>query len=527
MKGQKRKRAPSVSASGPTPNADVVPFWSANVASLSKHMWTPSHLHIETSKSVGWFQTNNVNVPQTGTIAFDPVCLDQWLLSTEGGIAQVDNKSLIIKKQRCRSTLALSSSKIKTRRIRVYPATQEQKELLPRWFGTARWTYNQCLLRVQSGECKPNRSGGLREAIINDKNYVETKKWVLETPRDVRAGAYQDLIDAYASNFAMQKKSTDHKFSVAFRSKKSSQQRIYIGKRGYCQGVIYPSKFGNVPLRSTEPLPEKLAHDAHLIRTRLGHYYLCITVDVKRDDTQVPNDTPRVASIDPGVRTPHTLYDPSGKLVEFGKGAIGQLYRLCFHLDHLQSEIDLLPKRIHNAPEYKKYVHRKRWRMRKAWRRASLRIHNLVDEYHKQVVHHLVTHYDIVLLPALETSRLIIKRARKLASKTARAMVTWSHYRFRQRLLWKCQSTGCKVVVCGEAYTSKTCGQCGWLHNTLGGNKTFHCQRCGAVVDRDANGARNILLKNASRFGFRVEVALGLTPASVVNPGGCMALCGL
>jgi hypothetical protein len=46
-------------------------------------------------------------------------------------------------------------------------------------------------------------------------------------------------------------------------------------------------------------------------------------------------------------------------------------------------------------------------------------------------------------------------------------------------------------------------------------------------VDRDANGARNILLKNASRFGFRVEVALGLTPASVVNPGGCMALCGL
>jgi putative transposase len=439
----------------------------------------------------------------------------------------VDNKSLIIKKQRCRSTLALSSSKIKTRRIRVYPATQEQKELLPRWFGTARWTYNQCLLRVQSGECKPNRSGGLREAIINDKNYVETKKWVLETPRDVRAGAYQDLIDAYASNFAMQKKSTDHKFSVAFRSKKSSQQRIYIGKRGYCQGVIYPSKFGNVPLRSTEPLPEKLAHDAHLIRTRLGHYYLCITVDVKRDDTQVPNDTPRVASIDPGVRTPHTLYDPSGKLVEFGKGAIGQLYRLCFHLDHLQSEIDLLPKRIHNAPEYKKYVHRKRWRMRKAWRRASLRIHNLVDEYHKQVVHHLVTHYDIVLLPALETSRLIIKRARKLASKTARAMVTWSHYRFRQRLLWKCQSTGCKVVVCGEAYTSKTCGQCGWLHNTLGGNKTFHCQRCGAVVDRDANGARNILLKNASRFGFRVEVALGLTPASVVNPGGCMALCGL
>jgi transposase len=36
------------------------------------------------------------------------------------------------------------------------------------------------------------------------------------------------------------------------------------------------------------------------------------------------------------------------------------------------------------------------------------------------------------------------------------------------------------------------------------------------VLDRDANAARNILLKNSSLFGFAAEEALGLTPSSTL-----------
>lgn len=464
-----------------------------------------------------WFRAEaSEDNAQPGSISFDSDRLDSWLLTTEGGAAQVDNKSLLSKRQRTESDKSVLL--MKTRKIRVYPANDSQHELLLKWFGTARWTYNQCLraLQEEGSPFKPNRSGGLREAIVNDGNYVQENAWVLETPRDIRAGAFEDLINAYASNFAKRKKTPGHTFAMSFRSRKSAQERIYIRRLGYKKGVIYPSKFGTVPFRSTEPLPEKLDHDAHLIRTRLGHYYLCITLDVRRDENQVPSETSRIAAIDPGVRTPHTLYDPSGKLIEFGKNDVGHLYRLCHHLDRLRSEIDLLPRRSADL-EFKRYVHRKRWRMRRAWLRASQHIHDLVDDYHKKVVHFLVTHYDVVLLPALETSRLILRKARKLASKSARTMVTWSHYRFRQRLLWKCRTTGCKVVVCGEAYTSKTCGRCGWIHDKLGGSKLFKCGQCGLEVDRDANGARNILLKNASRFGLRVEAALGLTPAVADN----------
>lgn len=514
---RKRKRVDTPAMAVPVVDSNLLPFWNASMAGVAAVLdipsaeWTTAPL-----PKTSWFKVSEGKAISQTAVSYDSDLLDAWLVTTEGGAAQVDNKSLLSKRQRTESDK--NASLVKTRKIRVYPANDAQRELLPRWFGTARWTYNQCLaaLKREGSVFRPSRSGGLREAIVNDGNYTRENTWVLDTPRDIRAGAYQDLLDAYASNFAKRKRNAEHTFSLRFRSRKNTQERIYIDRRRYNKGIIYPSKFGATPLRSNEPLPERLEHDAHLIHTRLGHYYLCITLDVRRDESQVPSEFSRIAAIDPGVRTPHTLYDPSGKLIEFGKNDIGHLYRLCHHLDQLRSEIDLLPRRCADL-ELKRYAHRKRWRMRRAWLRASQRIRNLVDDYHKKVVHFLAIHYDVVLLPALETSRLVLRKARKLASKTARAMVTWSHYRFRQRLLWKGRVTGCKVVVCGEAYTSKTCGCCGWVHDKLGGRKTFKCAQCGLEVDRDANGARNILLKNASRFGFRVEAALGLTPAVVDN----------
>ncbi|RHZ50134.1 hypothetical protein Glove_505g20 [Diversispora epigaea] len=53
----------------------------------------------------------------------------------------------------------------------------------------------------------------------------------------------------------------------------------------------------------------------------------------------------------------------------------------------------------------------------------------------------------------------------------------------------------CRVIICTEEYTSKTCGCCGHIHRKLGGSKVFRCPSCTAELDRDINGARNILLR--------------------------------
>ena len=51
------------------------------------------------------------------------------------------------------------------------------------------------------------------------------------------------------------------------------------------------------------------------------------------------------------------------------------------------------------------------------------------------------------------------------------------------------------VVDVTEEYTSKTCSKCGHIHKKLGGSKRFTCPSCGHKLDRDLNGAFNILLK--------------------------------
>ena len=63
---------------------------------------------------------------------------------------------------------------------------------------------------------------------------------------------------------------------------------------------------------------------------------------------------------------------------------------------------------------------------------------------------------------------------------------------------------GVDLFLVDESYTSATCGICGKLkrRGELGSNKTYRCNGvsgCGIVIDRDVNGARNILIKNLKR----------------------------
>ena len=41
-----------------------------------------------------------------------------------------------------------------------------------------------------------------------------------------------------------------------------------------------------------------------------------------------------------------------------------------------------------------------------------------------------------------------------------------------------------QVIECYENYTSKTCGQCGWVNDKLNGAEKFKCQACGYFAGR-------------------------------------------
>ena len=70
------------------------------------------------------------------------------------------------------------------------------------------------------------------------------------------------------------------------------------------------------------------------------------------------------------------------------------------------------------------------------------------------------------------------------------------HFKFRTKLMSKSEITLTKVVVCTEEYTSMTCTWCGNLDRNLGSSEVYNCKFCKTKINRDINGARNILIKN-------------------------------
>ena len=129
-----------------------------------------------------------------------------------------------------------------------------------------------------------------------------------------------------------------------------------------------------------------------------------------------------------------------------------------------------------------------------------LRIHKkircLVNDCHYKLAKWLCENYCIILLLKFRTQGMVWREQRCIGSKTAQAMCTWSHFRFWQHLIHKSREySWCQVIMCTEEYTSKTCGSCGYIHKKLGGSKEFCCPQCKINLDRDINGARNILLR--------------------------------
>ena len=298
-------------------------------------------------------------------------------------------------------------------------------------------------------------------------------EWAKDTPRAIKDGAVAQA-GAAVKNAKQKFKMTGEFQEVKFRSRKDPVQTLFIRNDMLRGGTIYPTKMGK--LRMAESLPED-PRDSQLILDN-GRYYLCVPykTTVQRGDNQA-----RIVGLDPGVRTFISFYCPesAGKLGEYD---FGRLARLCRHLDKLMSKID-------TSKDAKQ-----RRRMRKAANRLRWKIKDLIQEAHYKIGRFLVDNFDVIFLPELETARLSSKTKRKLRKKSVRAMLTWSHYRFQQRLKSMAQAAGILVLPVDESYTSKTVNWTGEINYQLGGSR-FVTSADGTRMDRDLNGALGVYLK--------------------------------
>ena len=118
-------------------------------------------------------------------------------------------------------------------------------------------------------------------------------------------------------------------------------------------------------------------------------------------------------------------------------------------------------------------------RTRTQWRRTTHRLEKCLARERRrhvgwtQMAHYnaanfLLSKFDLIINPKLPTQKLSMRSGRKLRTKTARAMLTMSHYMFDQRLQWASTRYAGRHVHpgAGAPGTSKTCGNCGALPST-------------------------------------------------------------
>ena len=418
------------------------PFWNKQCADIASRMWMPTAVNATTQViNNTWFDVS---------------------MSKHDAAGQFPSFEFSIATQQLDTPL-------KTRKIRIYP-TAEQRSIMRRMMGTARYVYNQTVEYLKQDGTKANWMG-IKGGIINS-----LPEWAKEIPYQVKSVAVRDACEAVKS--AKKKfKQTGKLNEVSFRSRKAPRQSLFVNMTTINDHAIFPKLLGD--MKFTEQVPKEIKHDCRLVLEDNYRWYVVIPVEC--ETAEAPRTKDKAISIDPGVRTFLTGYCEKG-ILEIGKDAQTRIIALCFQLDKMQRKMT-------------KVKARRRQNIKRAWRRLKFRLECLKTELLWKSTTFLAKSFDTIVIPPFCAKDMAKKAKRRITSKTVRAMMSLAHSRFRAILDWQCRKYGSHMLLVSEEYTSKTCPSCGRLHETLGGRKVFRCPSCGYQAPRDANGAFNIMLK--------------------------------
>lgn len=458
------------------------PFWNKSSMEMSKKLWLPTKTdcqdlalgsYIGCSKNLtanSWFSTKLQKPIQK---------LKSPKMSSRS--STISSPKIMVK-----DLPRIEKKEIfRSRKIKLYP-TILQKQILNEWFGACRWVYNQCTNYCNNTKSCPSKKI-LRSKFINGNQFSQFAK---STPFDVRDESMSDVLKNMRSNFAkMKKQNNKFRFDLKYRKKKNSQS-ISIRARHYGRKT---GKYAWLTEINKSEKIEIIPNDFRIVRDICGDYFICLPrVSQSRSERQAyrftsTNPMVGIIALDPGVRTFMTGYDPYRKnIVHLGNNVSDVLNRY-------SKTLDILSRRIDNTSSRMKKRNYKRVR-----RRIYRKIKNMINDLHHKIAKFLCRNYRTILLPKFRTKNMSQNSdgGRKISKKTTRNMLGLSHFKFQQILLSKSEEyKNCQVEIVTEEYTSKTCGNCGTIHDKLGANKTFICPKCNSEMDRDGNAARNILLK--------------------------------
>ncbi|MGX1549102.1 IS607 family element RNA-guided endonuclease TnpB [Streptomyces adustus] len=272
-------------------------------------------------------------------------------------------------------------------------------------------------------------------------------------------------------------------------------------------------------IRTHEPTGSLLARvqagTARILSATVRHerhrWFVSFQAEVKRDLVRVARPDTAVG-IDLGVKKLAVMADSTGKIREVP------------HPRHLDSALKQLRRACRTVSRRRGPDRRTGQKPSKRWEKANAarnRLHHRVANLRADALHKLTTavaaEYGTVVVEDLNVAGML--KNRRLARRIADA----GFGEIRRQLTYKTRRRhATRMVVASRWYpSSKTCSGCGTVKTKLPLHvRTYACDACGLVLDRDNNAALNLAaLAAACMTGTKVAGDQDTAPA-VSKPRG-------
>lgn len=476
----------------------ISPFWNNNVKMMTKKLFIPNNNNSYTIENQGtlsgsWFNVTTLKSKNKRNIMN---CLEK---ETEMKFRNINGKLGTVKK---------------CQKVKIF-LNKDQRKYIKIMIGTYRYYYNRCVSYFNNYN-KGNRSSHFfinpndkttkieLKGIKSPYDFQSIRKlisynyptWLFaDFPKHLIDKAIKECANNYNACLKAYKKNKKP-FEFKFKTRKDKFQTIDLEK---CMITDRNSLFHNFKGDEERPIFRDLKTSERFNKYNYGDSSLTYNTCTKeayinlsyKSNKSIPKKYD-VCSIDPGVRTFLTVYDEN-KITEIGKDN-GKLKKICKEIDMIHSRVDSKEYVGNNGNKYIVNAKR-RQNLKKALHRKIEYLKNLKRDLHKKSAKYLCDNYSSIILPPFEIQQM----ASNLNSRIARQMYNLSHYSFREYLINKAKENNINVHIKGEEYTSMTCGRCGALKIDLGEKKEYLCNNCGLIIDRDINGARNVMLKNIEK----------------------------
>lgn len=353
----------------------------------------------------------------------------------------------------------------------------EQRTACLKHAGCARFAYNWGLARAQ----EVYRTTGKRPTAIDLHKQLNALKptdfpWMYEVSKCAMQEALRDLDIAYKHFFRKIKLKKEGKFrgKVGYPKCKKKSKAIgsfrLTGSIHVFSDAIQLPRLGRLRLSEKDYLPTTAKVLSATVSEQAGRW--SISVQVEEEQIVPERRATTSIGVDLGIKTLATLSDfTTFTNPRALKQAQKKLRRLEWQKSH----------RAKGGKNRKKTVrHLAKQHARIAYIRR--------DAAHK-LTSYLTKNYALVAIEDLHVSGMLKNH------KLAQAVSDSNFGEIRRQLEYKSQVYGTHLVVVDRFYpSSKTCSACGCLKEELSlRERTYTCESCGMVLDRDVNAALNLL----------------------------------